>query len=95
MGPTFGFVVEWSPSQRAFHVQSLAALVTDNMLRLAAALADRSQLTGALRRDEVYFPDYVPVAVFPTEGEANEAAKRLIRMRDDPPTRPGPEVWPE
>jgi DTW domain-containing protein YfiP len=93
VGPTFGYVVEWSPSQRAFHIQSLAALVTDNMVRLAATLGERARVSGEMR--EVYFPDYVPVAVFPTEDEANEAAKRLVRMRDDPPVRPGPEVWPE
>jgi hypothetical protein len=85
VAPTFGFVVEWSPSQRAFHVQSLAELVTGNLVRLAETI----------RQPGAYWPDFVPVAVFPTRDEASAAATRLVRMRDDPPTRPGPEMWPE
>lgn len=78
------YVLEWSPAQRAFHIESLAELVTNNMVRFVETVRQRDS----------YWPTFHPIAVFGTREEANMAGQALVNMRDDPPTRPGPEIWP-
>ncbi len=82
---TLGCVLEWSPRQRAFHVESLAAMVMNNMARFAETV----------HLPDAFVPDYIPLAVFPTEEDATRAGQVLQTIRDDKPTKPGPEFWPE
>ena len=65
------YVVEWSPSQRCFHIQPLADAVAGNLAKWLDAQADPA----------AFFPDYVPLALCATRREATEVCEKLNAVR--------------
>lgn len=71
--PTDWWVVEYSPSQHAAHVEALHdAVMTTRRLILNGALAPT--VDGR--------PDYFIVGVYPSEQEAFRACRRFMRQFD-------------
>ena len=62
------FVVEWSPSQKQFHIHSVGEMLESN-------------LHAALHGFEA---DYVPLAIAPTESEADQVAAAIEAKMNEP-----------